>query len=196
MSWPWPAPVDDGAARHLVPGLAMPDIALPSTSGRTVSLARVLGRAVVFCYPWTGRPGVPNPPNWDEIPGAHGSTPEAEGFRDLYLGFEEMPTAVFGLSMQPTEEQQEFATRLRLPFELLSDAEGRLRDALRLPVFETGGRQYLKRLTMILRDGHLEHVYYPVHPPNTHAREVLAYVTATATYEEESRLRPAPKPGG
>jgi len=198
MSWPWPPPVDDGAARHLVPGLAMPDLALPSTSGSKVSLAQVPGRAVVFCYPWTGRPGVPNPPNWDEIPGAHGSTPEAEGFRDLYLGFEEMPTAVFGLSMQKTDEQREFAAHLRLPFDLLSDAAGQFRDALRLPVFETGGQTYLKRLTLVLRDGRVEHVFYPVHPPNAHAREVLAFVTATVTYEEESRLRSAspPKPAG
>src|SRR5690606_16757096 len=87
MRWPWPAPVDDGGADHLICGLALPDIALPATSGRMMSLARVPGRAVVFCYSWTGRPGAPNPPDWDTLPGAHGSTPEAEGFRDLYPGF-------------------------------------------------------------------------------------------------------------
>lgn len=194
MNWPWPAPVDDGLANHLINGLALPDIELPSTSGRTVSLARTAGRAVVFCYPWTGRPGVHNPPDWDSIPGAHGSTPEAEGFRDLYLGFAEMPAALFGLSLQPTGEQQELATRIGLPFELLSDVGQAFRKALDLPVFETGGAAYLKRLTLICRDGHIEHVFYPVHPPHSHAREVLAHVTATATYEEESRLRSEPGP--
>lgn len=195
MSWPWPAPVDDGGATHLEPGLAIPHIALPSTSGRDASLARVPGRVIVFCYPWTGKPGQPNPPDWDTIPGAHGSTPEAEGFRDLYLGFAEMPTAVFGLSMQTQEEQQEFASRVGLQFELLSDAAGAFQRALNLPVFETGGKRYLKRLTFVLRDGRIDHVFYPVHPPNTHAREVLAYITATATYEEESRLRSELPPG-
>ncbi len=189
MRWPWPAPVDDGSADHLVCGLGLPDIPLTATSGRMVSLARVPGRAVVFCYPWTGRPGVPNPPDWDTIPGAHGSTPEAEGFRDLYPGFAEMPTAVFGLSLQPTEEQQEFASRLALPFELLSDAAQAFQKALDLPVFETGGARYLKRLTLFLQDGRIEQVFYPVHPPNTHAREVLAYITADISYEEEARLR-------
>lgn len=187
MSWPWPPPVADDGARHLVRGLRLPDIVLPSTSGRPVSLAGLSGRAVVFCYPWTGRPGLPNPPGWDTIPGAHGSTPEAEGFRGLYLGFEEMPTVVFGLSLQSPSDQLEFARRLDLPFEILSDAERMLQRALKLPVFETGGEVYLKRLTFVLRDGAIDHVFYPVHPPDTHAREVLAYVTATVSYAEESR---------
>ena len=196
MSWPWPAPADDGGARHLVSGLALPDIALPSTGGRTASLARVPGRAVVFCYPWTGRPGLPNPPDWDAIPGAHGSTPEIEGFRNLYLGFEEMPTALFGLSLQAPEEQQEFAQRLGLPFDLLSDAAGAFRQALDLPVFVAGGKPYLKRLTLTLRDGLIEQVFYPVHPPDVHAREVLAAVTGSVTYAEESRLRSGLPPAG
>ena len=74
---------DDGAARHLKRGRRMPDIALPTTAGRSVSFARLPGRTIVYCYPWTGRPGLPNPPGWDDIPGAHGSTPQTEGFRDL-----------------------------------------------------------------------------------------------------------------
>ena len=189
MSWPWPAPIDDNGADHLQPGRAMPDIALPATSGQAVSLAAVAGRAVVFCYPWTGKPGQPNPPDWDIIPGAHGSTPEIEGFRDLYLGFWEMPTALFGVSMQPHDEQREFATRLGLQFDLLSDEAGDFQSALNLPVFHTGSKRYLKRLTLILRDGRIDRVFYPVHPPNTHAREVLAYVTGDLTYEEEARLR-------
>ncbi|MCL4765057.1 MAG: peroxiredoxin [Hyphomicrobiaceae bacterium] len=192
MSWPWPAPADDGGARHLARGLALPDIDLEATDGSAVSLARVPGRVVVFCYPWSGRPGLPNPPDWDTIPGAHGSTPEAEGFRDLYPGFDEMPVALFGLSLQPTEEQQEFARRLRLPFALLSDAADGFRRALRLPVLETGGKVYLKRLTLLVRGGRIERVFYPVHPPDAHAREVLAVITANVSYAQESRLKTRP----
>ena len=188
MSWPWPPPADDGGTQHLIRGFRLPDISVMATSGREVSLAALTGRTIVFCYPWTGRPGLPNPPDWDVIPGAHGSTPEAEGFRDVYLGFEEMPTAVFGLSLQSSADQRDFAERMRLPFDLLSDADRTLQRALRLPVFETGGTTYLKRLTMVLRDGAIDRTFYPVHPPDTHAREVLAYITATATYAEESRL--------
>lgn len=190
MSWPWPAPVDDGGAAHLTRALLLPDVTLPATDGSAISPRRLPGRCVLFCYPWAGRPGEPNPPDWDLIPGAHGSTPEAEGFRDLHAGFAQMNVAVLGISLQATGEQAEFASRLRLPFPILSDAKGTLQRALRLPVFETGGRCFLKRLTLALRDGRIERVFYPVHPPNAHAREVLAYLGAAVSYAVESRLRP------
>ncbi len=172
--WPYPAPVDRGAARHIVPGLAMPDIALDATTGGNVSLFRLSGRAIVFVYPWTGRPGLANPPDWDLIPGAHGSTPEVEGFRDLYPNFQALGVAVYGLSGQDRAHHGELAARLRLPFALLSDPERRVADALALPQFETGGVQYLERLTLLVRDGRLERAWYPVHPPDSHAREILA----------------------
>lgn len=172
--WPYPAPANDGAADHLRLGLRLPDLALPATHGGPVSLAHLEGAWVVFVYPWTGRPGLPNPPGWDDIPGAHGSTPEAEGFRDHSRTFRERSFGVLGLSGQTTADQQEFAERIRLPFPLLSDAEGRLRAALRLPTFETGGISYLKRLTLVVRDGAIERVIYPVHPPHTHASDLLA----------------------
>jgi peroxiredoxin len=172
--WPYPAPDNDGGARHLVPGLKLPDIALPSTAGGNVSLARLAGRWVVFAYPWTGRPGLPNPPQWDHIKGAHGSTPEAEGFGDAYESFRSEGLDVLGMSGQTTADQQEFAARMRLPFAILSDNAGALRQALRLPTFETGGVVFLKRLTLIVHDGQIERTIYPVHPPHTHARELLA----------------------
>jgi peroxiredoxin len=172
--WPYPAPEEDGAARHLVAGVAVPDLPLPATDGRSVSLARLAGPWVIFVYPWTGRPGHPNPPRWDDIPGAHGSTPEAEGFRDHYAAYRRMDLGVLGISGQATEDQQEFAARLALPFPLLSDASGALRDALRLPTFETGGVTYLKRLTLIVENGRIVRTVYPVHPPHIHAGDLLA----------------------
>jgi peroxiredoxin len=167
---------DDGGARHLKRGLRMPDLELPTTAGRGVNLARLAGLAIVYCYPWTGRPGLPNPPHWDDIPGAHGSTPQAEGFRDLHAGFLQVGAEVLGLSTQPTEYQQELAQRLGLPFELVSDAQFALQRALRLPTFSTGDVTYLKRLTLALRDGRIERVYYPVALPAAHAREVCAWL--------------------
>jgi peroxiredoxin len=172
--WPYPAPDDDGAARHLKPDFQVPDVPLPTTIGDPISLARLEGAWVVFIYPWTGRPGLANPPNWDDIAGAHGSTPEAEGFRDHVGALSKAGYAVLGVSGQATSDQQEFATRIGLPFPLLSDAEGRLKKALSLPVFETGGIVYLKRLTLLVRDGKIERAIYPVHPPHTHASDLLA----------------------
>ena len=167
---------DDGAAQHLKRGMRMPDVALPTTGGRDVNFAQLPGRVIVYCYPWTGRPGLSNPPRWDDIPGAHGSTPQSEAFRDLYPGFAQVGAAVFGLSTQATDYQREFADRLALPFELASDANFQLQQALSLPTFETGGVTYLKRLTLALRDGRLERVYYPVSAPAAHAREVCAWL--------------------
>jgi len=175
MTWPFPAPEDDGAARHLVRGLAMPDIALPTTGAREVNFSRLDGWTILFVYPWTGRPGGENPPNWDDIPGAHGSTPEAEGFRNLYRAFEQSQARVYGLSAQTTDWQQELVERLGLPFEIVSDAEGRLRQALKLPTFETGGIVYLARLTLAIHEGRIVRTFYPVHPPDAHPREVLAW---------------------
>lgn len=167
---------DDGGARHLRRGQRMPNLDLPTTSGGRINLGRVPGLVIVYCYPWTGRPGLPNPPDWDEIPGAHGSTPEAEGFRDLHAGFRQVGASVYGLSTQPTDYQRELAERLRLPFDLVSDAQFAFQRALALPTFATGGVTYLKRLTLALKDGRIERVYYPVPLPGAHAREVCAWL--------------------
>ena len=165
---------DRHGAALLVPGLALPQVALRSTAGGTIDLATLPGRAVVFIYPWSGRPGVPNPPRWDDIPGAHGSTPQAEGFRDHHKAFQSAGCEVFGLSTQSTEWQKELALRLRLPFELLSDDAFAFADDIGLPRFETGGTSYLSRLTLIIRDGRILQTLYPVTAPAAHAAEVLA----------------------
>ncbi|HJU33375.1 MAG TPA: peroxiredoxin [Hyphomicrobiaceae bacterium] len=167
---------DDDGASHLKRGRRLPDIPLPTTGGRTISFARLAGRAVVYCYPWTGAPGVPNPPAWDDIPGAHGSTPQTEGFRDLHAGFLQLGAAVFGLSTQSTGYQKEMVERLRVPFEIVSDERFLLQAALALPTFETGGVRYLRRLTLGIRDGRIERVYYPIDAPAAHAREVCAWL--------------------
>lgn len=154
----------------------MPDIVLPTTAGREISFASLPGMTIIYCYPWTGSPGVANPPDWDNIPGAHGSTPQAEGFRALYAGFLQVDAAVFGVSTQPTAYQRELVERLDLPFEMVSDAQFALQRALSLPTFETGGVTYLRRLTLAVRDGRVERVYYPIETPAAHPREVCAWL--------------------
>jgi peroxiredoxin len=165
--------LNDGGADHLKPGTILPALALPATDGSAVDLAALKGRSVVIVYPWTGQPGQPNPPNWDEIPGAHGSTPELEGFRERHAEFRRRGVRLFGLSRQTTEYQRELTTRLALPFPILSDAEGRFAAALRLPSFTTGGEIYLKRLTLLIEDDRIDAVFYPVSDPAGHAGQVL-----------------------
>lgn len=171
-----PRPVDDGAASHLA-GMALPNISLRSTSGRLVDLAHSSTlQAVVYCYPMTGVPGKPLPEGWDAIPGARGCTPQSCNFRDQHQEFRKFGAEVFGLSTQTTEYQQEMAARLHLPFEVLSDAEFALTNALRLPTFQVAGMRLLKRLTLIIRSGRIAHVFYPVFPPNESADQALRWL--------------------
>ena len=176
----FPVPADDGATDHIKPGSQLPKVTLRATDGTEFCLADHEGRLVVFIYPWTGRPGVPNPPGWDDIPGAHGSTPEIEGFSHLVDDFADSEIAVFGLSTQTTEYQRELVERLNVPFPILSDAEGEFASALRLPTFETGGVAYLKRVSLIVYDGTIEAVFYPVKQPERHARDVLDWFSREA----------------
>ncbi len=177
-----PVPFDDGACDHLS-GMRLPLTSLMSTLGRTVDLAGLRGRTIVYCYPRTGRPDQEVPKGWNEIPGARGCTPQSCAFRDHNAAFEALGTRVFGLSTQTTEYQREAVTRLHLPFALLSDKDLALTRALRLPTFEFAwsfGAQpaeLIKRLTLVLNEGRIEHVFYPVFPPDKNAEQVQAWLT-------------------
>jgi len=173
-----PRPEDEGAARHL-PGMRVPDLRLPSSAGGAVALAGLSGRTVLFIYPMTGTPGVALPDGWDMIPGARGCTPQACAFRDLHADVKAAgASAVFGLSTQTLPEQQATVARLHLPFPLLSDADLALARAMTLPVMEVAGKTMIRRLTMILDDGAVTEVFYPVFPPDRNAADVLAWLVA------------------
>ena len=172
-----PSPQDDGAARHL-PGMRLPSIPLPATDGKTVDLSALSGRTVVYAYPRTGRPGVENPTGWDSIPGARGCTPQTCAFRDHFSELQRLGAKhVFGLSTQETAYQREAAERLHLPFPLLSDECLTLTRALRLPTFEAAGMTLLKRFTLIINEGRIEHVFYPVFPPDRNAGDVIEWLS-------------------
>jgi peroxiredoxin len=171
-----PAPADDGRARHLT-GVKVPDVALPATSGGMVNLSKLKGRTVVYVYPRTGVPGVDAPPGWDQIPGARGCTPQSCGFRDHFADLKALGVAqVFGLSSQDTGYQQEAADRLHLPFPILSDAELNLATSLHLPMFMTSGMTLLARMALVIEDGKIVKVFYPVFPPDKNAEEVIAWL--------------------
>lgn len=172
-----PAPEDDGAAAHLR-GMRLPSIALPMAQGGSLDLAGLgaEGRAVLYVYPRTGRPDEPSPPGWSEIPGARGCTPQSCAFRDHHGELRALRAEVFGLSAQTRQEQLEFARRVHLPFALISDAQLVLAHALRLPTFEVAGMRLYKRLTLIVARGLVEHVFYPVFPPDRNAEQVARWL--------------------
>lgn len=171
-----PVPQDDGAARHLR-GMRLPALALPATDGSQIDLSTLKGRTVVYLYPRTGVPGVDLPDGWDLIPGARGCTPQSCGFRDHFADLKRLGVAnVFGLSTQDTAYQQEAATRLHLPFAILSDDKLALTKALDLPTFTTSGMTLLKRMALVIDDGAIAQVFYPVFPPDKNAEEVVAWI--------------------
>jgi peroxiredoxin len=171
-----PAPVDDGRARHLT-GVKLPDLALPATGGGKVNLAKLKGRTVVYVYPRTGVPGVDAPSGWDQIPGARGCTPQSCGFRDHFAELKALGVAqMFGLSTQDTGYQQEAADRLHLPFPILSDVDLNLATSLHLPMFMTSGMTLLARMALVIEDGTIVKVFYPVFPPDKNAEEVIAWL--------------------
>jgi peroxiredoxin len=174
-----PVPTDDGAARHL-PGRRLPGLALQATDGSQVRLDRVSGgRWVLYIYPSTGRPGADIPQGWNEIPGARGCSHEACSFRDNLAALKSQGVEqVVALSTDRAEYQQHLVRRLHLPYRMLSDPTRSLGKALDLPTFEANGMTLYKRLTMVVRGGTIEHVFYPIFPPNTHASEVLDWLRA------------------
>jgi peroxiredoxin len=173
-----PAPIDDGAARHLA-GTRLPDITLPATNGPAVTLSRLKGVTVLYVYPRTGVPGVDAPPGWDDIPGARGCTPQSCGFRDHFAELKALGvTQVYGLSSQDSPYQREAAERLHLPFPLLSDVELKLQSAIGLPTFFTSGMTLYKRMALALEDAAIVRVFYPVFPPDKNAEEVTAWLRA------------------
>ena len=172
-----PAPTDDGGAAHLK-GMTLPPIGLLATDDRSVTLLALRGRTVVFAYPRTGEPGkIALVDDWDMIPGARGCTPQTCAFRDLFAELKAAGAShVFGLSTQSNDYQIEMASRLHLPFPVLSDEKLALTRALKLPTMEVAGLTLIKRLALIVDDGRISHVFYPVFPPDRNAGDVLAWL--------------------
>jgi peroxiredoxin len=172
-----PAPIDDGAATHLV-GLKIPPVSLVATDDTSVTLSALRGRSVVFAYPRTGEPGkIALVDDWDMIPGARGCTPQTCSFRDLFAELKAVGAAhVFGLSTQSNAYHDEMASRLHLPFPVLSDEKLALTRALGLPTMEVAGLTLIKRLALIIDGGRITQVFYPVFPPDRNASDVLEWL--------------------
>lgn len=171
-----PVPLDDGAADHLT-GSGMPPVRLQSTSGEIVDISGLASaRCVTFVYPRMGRPGEDLPTGWDSTPGARGCTPQSCSFRDRHEAFSKAGYVIAGVSSQATKDQIEAATRLHLPFQLLSDPELILASTISLPTFEIAGMELYKRLTLVAEHGKIVKVFYPVFPPQHNAEEVLTWL--------------------
>ena len=175
-----PVGLDDaGRAQAELVGARAPSLSFYATDGCPVDLAALgPGRGIVFVYPLTGRPGVDLPDSLLEIPGARGSTEQASWFRDHHAELLAAGAArVFGLSAQSTGYQRELVHRLRLPYPLLPDPRMTLATTLGLPTFRAGDMVLYRRLTLVIRDDVIEHVFHPIAAPAMHALEVLQWLS-------------------
>src|SRR4030088_1309460 len=172
-----PAPTDAGAAAHLE-GRTIPPVSLVATDDTSVTLLALSGCTVVFAYPRTGEPGkIALVDDWDMIPGARGCTPQTCAFRDLFAELKAAGAGhVFGLSTQSNEYQTEMASRLHLPFPVLSDEKLQLSRGVDLPTMEVAGLTLIKRLALVIDDARVTHVFYPVFPPDRNAGDVLEWL--------------------
>lgn len=172
-----PAPPDDGGAAHLK-DMSIPPVMLHATNDTSVVLSALAGRTVVFGYPRTGEPGkIGLVDDWDMIPGARGCTPQTCAFRDLFADLKAAGAAnVFGLSTQSNAYQTEMASRLHLPFPVLSDEALELTHALKLPTMSVAGLTLIKRLAFVIDDARITQVFYPVFPPDRNAGDVLEWL--------------------
>ncbi len=170
-----PIPVDDGACDHLV-GMLLPSLLLKTTSKGSLDLSAEKGIIVIFFYPMIGRPDSPPMIGWNEIPGARGCTPQTCSYRDYYNHLTELGAKVLGASSQVIEEQNEAVTRLKLPFELLNDSEFKLTESLNLPTFDYQGVKMIKRITLVVVNGVIRKVFYPVFPPNQDVNHVIFWL--------------------
>ncbi len=138
-----------------------PDLTLATHAGDDVSLADYRGKqaVVLFFYPKDGTPVC---------------TKEACSFRDAYEDFVEAGAAVIGVSGDSASRHQAFAASHRLPFLLISDADGRVRRAFGVP--KSMGL-FPGRVTYVIdREGIVRHVFNSQFAAERHVSEALEVV--------------------
>ena len=171
-----PVPIDDGKCNHLVNKI-IPDISLPNQNGNMLKLNRSdTFRLIIYCYPMTGRPDKVLPENWNSIPGARGCTPQTCSFRDSYDDLIKLNAIPIGISTQSVEDIKEMTSRLKIPYDVLSDANLRFVNLMKLPTFRVDEKIFIKRLTLIIENSIIKKVFYPIFPPDLHIKDVINWL--------------------
>ena len=118
-----PVPKDDGACKHLL-NINLPLVSLANQDGNLLKLKRNdTFRIILYCFPMTGHPEKPLPIGWDDIPGARGCTPQTCSFRNNYDDLIKYNSVPIGLSTQSVFDLKEMTTRLKIPYDVVSDKE-------------------------------------------------------------------------
>jgi DNA-binding HxlR family transcriptional regulator/peroxiredoxin len=164
---------------HALTGRHLPEITLIRHDGTPVSPAAPGHWTVLFCFPGAFAPGPHGyPPRWADIPGAPGCTLVATTSAARAERFAAAGARIRGVSTQRPDQLSAFAGHAALPYDLLSDADGHLAAALRLPTFRAAGADRLKRLTMLIDPhGTIREVQFPITDPAASVDAMLDAVT-------------------
>jgi peroxiredoxin Q/BCP len=147
-------------------GKTAPNFSLPSSTGKTISLADYKGKqtVVLYFYPKADTPGC---------------TKEACGFRDALADYDRANVAVLGISPDPVKAVEKFGNKFTLNFPLLADEDHAVTEKYGVWVEKSMyGRKYwgAARVTFVIgKDGKVLHVFEKVKPEG-HDAEVLAWL--------------------
>ena len=138
-----------------------PDVAAVAHNGHQVSLADYVGKQVVvlYLYPRDGTPVC---------------TAEACAFRDSFQDFADAGAVVIGVSGDSPERHRDFALQQRLPFLLLSDADGAIRRSFGVP--KTFGIIPGRVTYIIDKQGIVRHVFNSQFSAGQHVSEAMEIV--------------------
>jgi peroxiredoxin Q/BCP len=153
-----PAAPPSTAAADLTVGKPAPDFTAPDQNGKPIHLAELHGKnVVVYFYPK------------DETPGC---TKEACAFRDAWDGLAKKNVVLIGVSADTDASHRAFIEHHKLPFLLVSDANGALAAKFGVPVKEG----YEMRQSFVIGpDGNVKKIYRKV-DVTTHAAEIAGDV--------------------
>jgi DNA-binding HxlR family transcriptional regulator/peroxiredoxin len=176
--------------RSLV-GVGVPPVTLAAAKSQLRDPIGAREWTVVFCYPGAYAASSAYPAGWGEIPGAAGCALEATTFASRIDEFAALGAEVVGVSTQRPQDQAAFAAKAHLRYPLLSDQALRLTAALRLPTFHAGGRDHLKRLTLLVDRGRIiRHVLYPIADPVASVGQAISLLSGARTRRTPAGARP------
>jgi peroxiredoxin Q/BCP len=143
-----------------------PDFTRPAAGGEQIMLSQFRGQSAVVLYFY--------PRDNTSV-----CTAEACLFRDNYEAFRSAGAEVIGVSPNSLESHRRFASQHRLPFHLLSDADGSLRALF-------GVTQVLwvipNRVTFVIdRQGVIRHIYSAMFQAAKHVEEALRVLAELQT---------------
>ena len=154
-----------------------PNISLPNQDGNLLNLHRHdTFRMVLYFYPMTGRPDRPLPDNWNNIPGAKGCTIQTCSFRDNYDEIISLNAVPIGISSQSVDYNKEMTSRLKVPYDVLSDEKLELSNELNIPTFLADSKIFIRRITLIVEKKIIKKVFYPINDISKHIEEVLKWL--------------------